>query len=124
MGNYASFSAKNDDCSWYSTCNMESLMKVGAGYESQVMHPAPPAADDSLYAMPYIKDGAKGMLLVNKKATGCSVVVSGAKGGNAIVVEGTGATPGLNPPIARQIAPDGSLELGPFGVAVVTRLEL
>ena len=30
-GNYVSYSAKNEDCSWYAHCDMDSLLHVRAG---------------------------------------------------------------------------------------------
>ena len=98
----------------------------GAGYESVAIHPKAPPASDSLYAMPYLMDesGAKGALLVNKKAAPMLVSMKGVAGGSATVIE---VAPGddetaLNPPIERQIGSDGSLLLGPFATAVVTSL--
>ena len=45
-GNYVSFSTTNNDCSWYSHCDMSRLMKVGASYTSEVVTgkdvPGPP----------------------------------------------------------------------------------
>ena len=37
----------------------------------------------------------------------------------AQVLEGVGAEPGFAPPVTRALRADGSLELGPFGVALV-----
>lgn len=41
-------------------------------------------------------------------------------------VDGTGMpqTPGMAPPVARRIGPDGMFQLGAFGVAVVSDLEM
>lgn len=125
-GNYASFSASNQDCSWYEVCDMSDLMPVsGAQYESQVIHAAPDseAAAKYLYAMPYIKQGSKGVMLVNKQPIELTVTLSGVSGGEATVVEATGAQPGLNSPVAREISSDGALKLGPFAVAVVTTVK-
>ena len=40
-------------------------------------------------------------------------------------VDGTGMpqTPGMAPPVAKQVGPDGMFQLGAFGVAVVSDLE-
>jgi hypothetical protein len=70
----------------------------------------------------------KGMLLVNKKAQKMEVIIKGAKGGNALVVEVATdgpdkEEPAFAPQIAKAINSDGMLQLGPFGVAVVTELK-
>ena len=131
MGNYASFSRVNEDCSWYQRCDMAHLDVVGRNYTSEVIHPwiPSPAADGAamLYAMPYSKNGgAKGILLVSKVPNFISLTMDGVSGGVATVVE---VTPGddetaLNPPITKIIGSDGKLALGPFAVAVVTSLSV
>jgi hypothetical protein len=70
----------------------------------------------------------KGLLLVNKKAQKMEVHINGAKGGNALVVEVATdgpdkEEPAFAPQIAKTISTDGVLQLGPFGVAVVTELK-
>lgn len=124
-GNYASFSAKNDDCSWYSACDMTNLLRVGAGYKSQVLHPNSPVADAStfLHIMPYTKDDVKGLLLINKKAAPVDVKLADITGGVATIVEydlSVSATaPATNPPVARRVGASGTLRLGAFGTAIV-----
>ena len=123
MGNYASFSISNNDCSWYADCNMSELDNVGANYESEVIHPGLINGAEYFFAMPYIKDGAKGFLLINKKAKPIEVMLHGVTAGAATIVEydlSVSATaPALNPPVARKIGSDGSLRLGAFGTAIV-----
>ena len=75
-----------------------------------------------VYVMAFVKDGRKGALLVNKQASPHDLVLHGARGGAALVVEVTGEEPGFNPPVARQVSANGSIALGPFGVAVVVDL--
>jgi len=64
------------------------------------------------------------LLLVSKTSDAVAVALADGgfpSGSSAIVLEGAGAEPGLNPPVAR--APDaasGALSLGPYAVAVVT----
>jgi len=83
-------------------------------------------AADSLYVMPYkmTDDGKKGILLVNKRPEALDLRFSGVIGGTATVVEVLPGDPeaALNPPIERQLGNDGSLKLGPFATAVVTRI--
>ena len=87
-GNYVSFSLKNEDCSWYSHCNMKSLEIVGADYISEVITGKDSGASTApVYAMPYDKAGAKGILLVNKRAITQKVTFPGVSGGLASVVE-------------------------------------
>jgi hypothetical protein len=127
-GNYVSFSTINHDCSWYAHCSMDDLASTGAGYtnyKSCAINPQPGDVHlrEMLYVMPYIKGGKKGILLVNKQNNAIDVYLAGLTGGDATVVEATGATPGLNPAVAKQIGKDGVLALAPFGVAVVTTVE-
>ena len=70
----------------------------------------------------------KGLLLVNKKAQKVEVTVEGATGGNALVVEVATEgpdkeEPAFAPQIAKKLSGSGVLQLGPFGVAVVTELK-
>lgn len=131
-GNFASFSLKNEDCSWYKTCNMKGLMKVGAGYESEAITGKGASngepAGKPLFAMPYVMHDKKGILLVNKKAQHMEVAIGGATGGNALIIEVATdgpdkEEPAFAPQIARKITEDGVLKLGPFGIAVITELE-
>jgi len=82
-----------------------------------------PNATDYLYAMPYIKAGVKGIMLVNKQAVTIDVKIDGLVGGQASVIEAVGEQPGMSPPVVRSISSDGTLKLGPFAVAVVTKLQ-
>ena len=47
----------------------------------------PPSSAAPVYAMPYVLDGKKGVLLVNKKAARTVVRLEGISGGVAAVVE-------------------------------------
>ena len=84
--------------------------------------------NSSIFAMPYTKDGNKGVLLVNKKATAVELTIKGATGGQATVVEVNTdpacSEPGFEPQIRKPISEAGVLSLGPFAVAVVTELTL
>ena len=94
--NYVSFSLDpgHQDCSWYSHCDFAHLGKPGGGYRSEAVTGKDsggngPANTDStpVYVMPYEKEGKKGMLVVNKKATALELTIVGATGGQATVVE-------------------------------------
>ena len=85
----------------------------------------------AVYALPYEllaegggKSGAKGLMLVNKRNYTVHVVIPGVVGGNATVVEATGAALGWEKPGSRGFAGDGSIRLGPYAVAVAPELEL
>ena len=65
------------------------------------------------------------LLLVSKTGDGLAATLANGggfpNGTTALVLEGAGAEPGLNPPVPR--APDaatGVLALGPYAVAIVT----
>jgi hypothetical protein len=145
MANYVSFSnvPGNQDCSWYSECDMSHLCAdcstCGIGcpsyypYKTQVLHDAPPAGpattSDKLFAMPYAihASGQRGVLLVSKTANPLTVTLQGLGLSNttAQVLDGSvdGLTmepePGFVPPAERIIAGDGVLQLGPYAVALV-----
>lgn len=143
MGNYASFSTLEADCSWYQQCDMGNLDVVGRGYISEVIAPfTPPGGEGAelLYAMPYTKavgastdsskpssagdDGASGLLLVSKVPEPLDVVLEGTNAvarALATVVEVSPDDPetALNPPVTRIVGKDGTLRLGPFAVAIV-----
>ena len=143
MGNYASFSTLEADCSWYQQCDMGNLDVVGRGYISEVIAPfTPPGGEGAelLYAMPYTKavgastdsskpssagdDGASGLLLVSKVPEPLDVVLEGTNAAAralATVVEVSPDDPetALNPPVTRIVGKDGTLRLGPFAVAIV-----
>merc|ERR1712166_1218013 len=81
---------------------------------------------DSVYAMPFIKQGTdRGILLVNKEGAEVAITIKGIKAGLASCVDGTGdtETPAFAPPAVKHIGADGILNLGAFGVAVVTALK-
>jgi len=129
-GNYVSFSLMNEDCSWYSHCELGSLLQVGRGYTTEAVtgKDSGGTASDPIYALPYTKNGERGIMIVNKKASPLNVTIAGVSGGLATVVEvatsGPNAKePAFAPQIAKIISSAGVLELGPFGVAVVTKLE-
>jgi len=86
--------------------------------------PLPPSSAVPVHAMPYIMGGARGALLINKKAVRLEVRLEGVSGGVATMVEvdEASAEPGLAPPISRPVSAGGMLSLGPFGVAVVSEL--
>jgi hypothetical protein len=87
------------------------------------------SAEMPVHAMAYVKQGQPGMLLVNKGASHITVQIGGDRevcGGDAMVVEVDTVgefrdEPATAPPVARQLSPGGSLQLGPYAVAVVTR---
>ena len=99
------------------------LIKVDVPYASEVVRattvPAP------LYALPFQLQaaGTRHVLLVSKSKAPLTakLVVSGGDPGSPLaqVLEGVGAEPGFGPPVARPLRADGSLELGPFAVAIV-----
>lgn len=85
-----------------------------------------------LYALPFkytAVGGARGVLLVNKKAEALNITIAGFGGATATVVEvnthSRGHQPppdggaGFQPPLQRPLSSSGELELGPFAVAVV-----
>ena len=86
----------------------------------------------AVYALPYElltagggkPGGAKGLMLVNKRNYSLSITIPGVVGGEATVVEATGATPGWQVPTNRSFATDGSLKLGPYAVAVAPVVQL
>ena len=85
----------------------------------------------AVYALPYEllaegggKSGVKGLMLLNKRNYTLHVVVPGVVGGNATVVEATGAALGWEKRAGRGFAGDGSIRLGPYAVAVAPELEL
>ena len=86
--------------------------------------PLPPSSAVAVYAVSYIMDGARGALLINKRASRMVVRLEGVSGGVATIVEVDEAStePGLAPPISRPVSAGGMLSLAPFGVAVVSEL--
>ena len=81
---------------------------------------------DLVYAMPFVKKGTdRGILLVNKKGAEVAITIQGIEAGLASCVDGTGDTesPAFAPPAVKHIGADGILNLGAFGVAVVTALK-
>ena len=91
---------------------------LGQGTEPTNVH--------AVYVMPYMKAGKKGMLIVNKKSVGVQVSIKSAVGGQATVVEVNTdprcSEPGFEPQVRKIISAAGTLDLGPFAVAVVTKL--
>jgi hypothetical protein len=90
------------------------------------------SAEIPVHVMAYVKQGQPGMLLVNKVARHTTVQIVGegsdraVRGGDVTVVEVDTAgdfrnEPATAPPIQRQLSADGTLQLGPWAVAVVTR---
>ena len=80
---------------------------------------------DALYVLPYkLPGGARGLLVVNKTPRPLAVQFEGLGGGAASCVEvGVGvAEPGFAPPLAKAL-PGGVLQVGGYGVCVVTQLE-
>ena len=63
--------------------------------------------------------GARVVLVVSKSPEPQSVLVDGAGGALASVLEGVGAEPGFAPPVSRRMGAHGELHLGPFAVALV-----
>ena len=108
--------------------------KITENYMSEVMtgqdsgDGAADGTNSSIFAMPYTKDGKKGVLIVNKKAAAVELTIKGATGGQATVVEVNTdpacSEPGFEPQIRKPISEAGVLSLGPFAVAVVTELTL
>ena len=84
-------------------------------------------ASSALYALPFkfVSDWseAKGVLLINKKASTYNVTLNGlAAGASATVVEvndGYAGGAGFQPPLKRSLSAGGEIELGPFAVAVL-----
>ena len=84
-------------------------------------------AASALYALPFkfVSDWseAKGVLLVNKKASTFNVTLNGlAVGASARVVEvndGYFGGAGFQPPLEWPLSAGGEIELGPFAVAVM-----
>jgi len=120
--NYVSFSVPNEDCSWYAHCEMTELIRVGAKYVSEAVHPSrdPDAGRAPLYVLGHSSASlGRVVLLVSKKAAALSVTLDGAGGKLAQVLEGVGDEPGFAPPTTRRASKDGELQLGPFAVALV-----
>ena len=114
----------------YSHCDWDHF-QIQQGYTSQAITGKdsggpPPGSAAPVYAMPYEKDSAKGVLLVNKKAVAVDVTIAGATDGSATSVEvntdPSCSDPGFEPQVQKAISAKGVLSLGPFAVAVVTEL--
>lgn len=104
---------------------------IGAAAE-KALYPITATADGNasaataiLYALPFrftFVGGAKGVLLVNKKAAAVNVTLRGVTAGTASVVEVAPAFAGgagFQPPVQRPLSAAGDIELGPFAVAVL-----
>lgn len=121
MANWVSYGELAHDCSWYSTCTVTALHN----YTTAVVKSTTQTKDESLmiHAMPYIMDATKekGVLLINKKARRLTVKLGGLNVNcSATIVEVSGDEPACNPPVARSVLDDGTLELGPFAVAIIS----
>ena len=93
---------------------------VGQAREKRVVHATVAGKGaGALYALPYVLNGSRAVMLVNKAAAPLDVVLGGVCGGQATVVEAGGVTPGFQPPLTRNLSDHGALRLGPFAVAVV-----
>ena len=77
--------------------------------------------DAAVYALAYLLHGKRGLLLVNKRSVQVQVLVEGAAGSEARLVEVDPTTrdPGFRPPVTRVVSDGGELDLGPLAVAVV-----
>lgn len=120
--NFASFSSHNQDCSWYERCDLKHLEQpaVTPPYLSEQLHPTPPVPPISV--LPYqVHDSAKrGLLVVCKSHRGCALRLKDPTVySNATVLEGTGAEPGFAAPSVRVVGGDGTLAIGPYGIALV-----
>ena len=131
MADYVSFSLKNNDCSWFSACDMTKLLhSPGAGYESQVIHskPGPSEGGYDVFVLAFVlvqphapyAVGQRGLLIVNLVAVP-SVLRLDATMHRAVatVLEGVGDSPGYTEPRTTVIGPDLGLSLGPYAVATV-----
>jgi hypothetical protein len=79
----------------------------------------------SLYALPYTINGrGRGYLLVNKTPKPISAQLDGVGGGTASCVEVQEGLdePGWHPQVVKEVV-EGALQLGGFGVCVVTSFE-
>ena len=79
-------------------------------------------AADALYALPYVLNGSRAVLLVNKAVAPLDVTLDGVRGGVATLVEAAGAEPAFQPPLSRSVSADGHLRLGAFAVAIVQNM--
>ena len=130
MANYVSFSLKNNDCSWYSACDMTKLLHFhGAGYETEAIHPqSPPEEDRNVFVLPFVLEephapyavGQRGLLAVNKVHVPSVLKLDATlRGAVATVLEGVGDSPGYTEPRTVVVGPDLGLFLGPYAVATV-----
>ena len=93
---------------------------VGQAREKMVVHATVAGKGaEALYALPYVLDGSRAVLLINKAAAPLDIVLGGVCGGLATVVEAGGVSPGFQPPLTRNLSNIGGIRLGPFAVAVV-----
>ena len=130
MANYVSFSLKNNDCSWFSSCDMADLPhSPGAGYVTEAIHPKPPSGDSAaVFVLPFVLEqahepyavGQRGLLVVNKVHLPSVLTLDAMlRGAVATVLEGVGDSPGYTEPRTTVIAPDLNLSLGPYAVATI-----
>merc|ERR1712146_341074 len=110
MCNYVSFSldSGHQDCSWYRSCDMDSLAHLGDIYQSEAVTPGRDAAAPLFAQAMHVKD-TNMLLLVSKTGKTQSVQING--GGNALasVLEGVGDEPGFVPPQSQQLSSEGVL---------------
>jgi len=116
--NFVSFSALNEDCSWYKSCDLSSLGHPGASYTSEMVKNAP--SPPPFHALAMRDSQKRTVLLISKSADTQIAQVQGAGGALATVLEGVGDEPGFVPPISRRADASGSLSLGPFAVALLS----
>jgi len=140
---YVSLSLQNEDCSWYTECDLEHLIHFGANYTSEAVSPtadpasklyalgmavtaqsavAPhaPAPHDS--ALPHGQQAASAdrvLLLVSKSEAPLVVQIDGGAHATAQLLEGVGLEPGFNPPRLTRADETGQVALGPYAVAIV-----
>ena len=129
MGNFVSFSAKSNDCSWYKACDWAHRIIVGKGYTSEVLRSTPQSAvPPVVWALPYKRhdSGQRGVLLVSKSSAMMAVTLEGLGGAaTATVLDGTvdgivlDSEPGFVAPVERAVGDGGALALGPYAVAIV-----
>ena len=64
--------------------------------------------------------GQKLVLVVSKVGHALNLSLSGAALASVEVLEGAGPEPGFNPPVLRRADARGRMQLGPFGMAIVS----
>jgi len=116
---YVSLSLANEDCSWYTQCDLDHLIDVGANYTSEAVSPVYDPST-ALYALGMaLVGGGRVLLLVSKSETLLHVRIDGAALASAQVLEGVGSEPGFVPPREQRLDSNGELTIGPFAVVLV-----